>query len=135
MKLLFTSLILTLVFGGFVSAVNAQKNVEQFSVRVGKQKKASRSKLAVKLLELVEDSRCAEGTNCIWAGNAKVKISVKSAGEPAEIFELNTNLGAKGAVYGRYVINLTSLTPTPKANVRINRNSYTANFSIHTINR
>lgn len=135
MKLLFTSLILTLVFGGFVTAINAQEDLHKISVRINKQKKASRSKLNVKFLELVEDSRCAEGTNCVWAGNAKIKILVKSASEPAETFELNTNLGAKGAVYGRYVINLTSLTPTPKANVRINRNSYTANLAIHTINR
>ena len=134
MKLLFTSLILTLCFGGFVSAVNARKNAEQLSVRVGKQKKASRSKLTVKFLELVEDSRCAEGTNCVWAGNATIKVVVSKDGA-SETFEMNTNLGAKGNVFAGYAINLTSLTPTPKANVRINRNAYTATFSISRMTR
>lgn len=133
MKLLFLTLVLTLVFGSLVST-NAQEK-QKISVRVGKQTKASRSKLTVKFVELVEDSRCAEGTNCVWAGNATIKVSIKQGGEPEEIFEMNTNLGAKGATFGGYAIYLTSLTPTPKANVRINRNAYTATFSISRMTR
>jgi hypothetical protein len=133
MKLLFLTLVLTLGFGGFVST-NAQE-AQKISVRIGKQTKAARSKLTVKFVELVEDSRCAEGTNCVWAGNATIKVSIKQGSDPAEIFEMNTNTGAKGATYGAYAIYLTSLTPTPKANVRINRNAYTATFSISRLSR
>lgn len=135
MKLLFLSLVLTLVFGNFVPAVNAQGDAQKISVRVGKQKKASRSKLVVKFVELVEDSRCAEGAKCVWAGNAKIKVSVKQNGGEAEFFEMNTNLGAKGATYGAYAIYLVNLTPVPNANVRINRNAYTATFSISELSR
>lgn len=134
MKLLFTSLILTFVFGGFVSAVSAQNGAQKISVRVGKQTKASRSKLTVKFVELVEDSRCAEGTNCVWAGNATIKVTVSKDGA-SETFEMNTNLGAKGNVFAGYAINLTSLTPTPKSNVRLNRNAYTATFSVSHMTR
>ena len=135
MKLLFLSLILTFAFGGFASTANAQQEKQQIKVRVGKQTKASRSKLTVKFVSLVEDSRCAEGTTCVWAGNAVIKVSIKKGSDPAEIFEMNTNTGAKGASYGQYAIYLTSLTPTPKANVRLNRNSYTATFSISRLSR
>jgi hypothetical protein len=62
-------------------------------------------------------------------------VSVKRGGAPAETFEMNTNEGAKGAAYGPYAINLISLTPTPKENVRINRNAYTATFSISRLTR
>lgn len=138
-----TLLCAVLLLGGFVSTTQAQqkqarpldKDEQAISVRLAKQKKASRSKLTVKFVELVEDSRCPEGTQCVWAGNAKIKIQVKSANEPAETFELNTNTGATGATYGRYVINFINLTPTPKANVRLKQSSYTATFAIRVINR
>ena len=133
MKTFFLSLILSLVFGGLVPT-NAQSG-QTVKVKIGKQKKESSSKLTIKFVSLVEDSRCAEGTRCVWAGNAKIKVSIKQGSDAAETFEMNTNLGAKGANYDSYAIYLTSLTPTPNANVRINRNAYTATFSISQLSR
>ena len=134
MRLLFLGLILALTFGGW-SPTNAQQKPESIKVTVSKQKKAPRSKLTVKFVSLIEDSRCAEGTTCVWAGNATIKVSIKRGSDPAETFELNTNEGAKGAAYGPYAINLISLTPTPKDNVRNNRNAYTATFSVSRLSR
>lgn len=133
MKSLFLALFLMLAFGG-LATVEAQ-TPQQVKVLVGKQKKASRSKLIIKFDSLVEDSRCAEGTNCVWAGNAKIKVTIKQGDDPSETFEMNTNLGAKGASYGPYAVNLISLTPIPAANVRLNRNAYTATFSISRLTR
>ena len=133
MKLLFLSLILTLAFGGLVMAT-AQEG-QRISVRVGKQKKATRSKLTIKFASLIEDSRCPDDANCIQAGNARIKVSVSKSGSDPITFEANTNLGPKGNVYEGYAIYLTDLTPIPKANVRINRNAYTATFSISRLLR
>lgn len=133
MKTLFLSLVLTLAFGT-LTFVNAQES-QIIKVVVGKQKKAARSRLTVKFVSLEEDSRCATGTNCVWAGNAKIKVSIKQGGDAAETFEMNTNLGAKGANVGQYAIYLTDLTPTPNASVRINRNAYAATFSISLLTR
>lgn len=145
MKLLFLTLVMTIVSGGFVSTVNAQKGEirnpppytqpQQISVRVGKLKKATRSKLTVKFVSIVEDSRCPEGTQCVWAGNAKIKVTIKEGKDAAQTFEINTNTGARAATCGRYTVFLTSLTPSPKANGRINKNGYTAIFDISVINR
>lgn len=133
MKTLFLSLILSLAFGVMLPA-NAQTE-QTLRVKVGKQKKESNSDLTIKFVSLVEDSRCAEGTRCVWAGNARIKVSIKQGSDAAETFEMNTNLGAKGANHGPYAVYLTSLTPTPNANVRINRNAYTATFSISRLTR
>ena len=133
MKSLFLVLILTLAFGALVQT-NAQ-TAQTVKVLVGKQKKATRSKLTIKFVSLIEDSRCAEGTTCVWAGNATIKVSIKRGSDPAETFELSTNEGAKGAAYGPYAINLISLMPMPKDNVRINRNAYAATFSISRLSR
>lgn len=136
MKLLFASLMLSLVFGGLFPA-NAQQQGESraVKVKVGKQKKETNSGLTIKFLSLEEDSRCATGANCVWAGNAKIKVSLKLNDEPPATFEMNTNDGAKGTNCGPYAVYLTGLTPTPKSNVRLNRNAYTAVFSVTYLSR
>ncbi len=133
MKLLFLSLILTLAFGSLVQT-NAQ-TAQTIKVLVGKQKKASHSKITVKFASLIEDSRCPDDANCIQAGNARIKVTVSKPGSNPITFEANTNLGAKGNVYEGYAIYLTSLTPVPKLNVRLNRNAYTATFSVSRLSR
>ena len=133
MKLLFLALILTLALGASVQT-NAQ-TAQAVRVMGGKQKTAPRSKVTIKFVSLIEDSRCAEGTNCVWAGNARIKVSIKKGSDPAETFEMNTNTGIDGVTYGQYAIYLKNLTPVPKANIRINRNAYTATFSVSRLSR
>lgn len=135
MKLFFATLILAFVCGGFYSARAQSDNVQTVKVKVGKQKKEPGSGLTIKFVSLEEDSRCAEGTRCVWAGNAKIKVALALNDEPPVTVEMNTNSGAKGTNCGPYAVYLKSLTPTPKANVRINRNAYTATFSVTYLTR
>lgn len=116
-----------------VQIAQAQSKQTQ-KINIYKQKKFSASKLNVKFISLIEDSRCPEGVDCLWAGNAKIKIEI-SNGRTKETFEINTNLGAKGASFDGYAINLTSLTPAPKANVKLNKNSYQATFAVSRLTR
>ena len=127
------ALILTLAFGA-IFAVEAQTRQQQQKVQIHKQKRFSRSNLTVKFVSLVEDSRCPIGTNCIWAGNAKIKIEV-SKGRSKKTFEVNTNVGPKGATYDGYQIELIDLKPVPANNVRINKNGYIATFAVSRLTR
>jgi hypothetical protein len=130
------ALIFALIFAFAFGAIQtfAAQTAERQTVKINKQKKFARSKVTVKFVSLVEDSRCPEGTNCVWAGNAKIKIEVASGGRK-ETFEVNTTIGPKGAAFDGYAINLIDLKPTPKANVKINRNSYTATFEVTRLTR
>lgn len=120
-------LLLTNVFGA-IQIAEAQTKQQQ-KIQVNNQKKFSQSKITVKFLSLIEDSRCAEGTKCVWAGNAQIKIEVSKQGAK-ETFELNTNLKPKSVKFEGYTIELISLVPTPKENIRINRNGYVATFAV-----
>ena len=133
MKTIFLSLILTIMFGTFSQAEAKPK--QQFKLLVNNQKVISGSKITVKFISIIEDSRCPEGTNCIHAGNAKIKVTVSKRGGESKTFELNTNLGPKGDTFEGYAINLVNLTPTPKDNIRINRNGYTATFTVNRLTR
>jgi hypothetical protein len=122
-------LILTFVFGGFVSA-QAQTN-QEIKLLINKQKIVTKDKLTIKFVSLVEDSRCPTDTNCIWAGNAKIKIQVGRGKTAAKTFELNTNLEPQTVSFAGYEIKLVNLTPQPATNIRINRNGYTATFAVN----
>ena len=127
MRTIFTSLILTLVFSGFVAA-KAQTTVET-KVLINKQKIVTKDKLAIKFVSLVEDSRCPTDTNCVWAGNAKIKVQI-SKGKSAQTFEMNSNLEPQIVEFAGYEIKLVALDPKPASNIRINRNGYAATFAV-----
>ncbi len=118
---------------GTIQTTQAQTEQRE-KVKIYKQKRFSASKLTVKFISLIEDSRCPIGVNCIQAGNARIKVEI-SYGRGKEIFEINTTMGPKGASFGGYAINLIELTPIPRNNVKINQKSYQATFMISRLTR
>ena len=116
------------------TAAQAQKN-PTVSVRVNRQKSIPRTNLTISFVSLVEDSRCPEGTRCVWAGNARIQVRISDARGKSETFEMNTNMGAKGASFNGYAVNLVNLEPRLRANVRLNRNAYTATFNVSKLTR
>jgi hypothetical protein len=128
MKKTFLALILTLVCGTALQ-LSAQPN-QQITVLINRQNTIVNKKLTIRFLSLVEDSRCPTDTNCIWEGNAKIKIKVSNSKGVSKIFEINTNTQAQTVSFAGYEIKLTDLNPRPATNIRINRNGYTAIFTV-----
>lgn len=126
------TLLLAFVFGA-IQTVEAQSG-EQQKVQINKQKKFTRSNLTVQFVSLVEDSRCPKDTNCIWAGNAKIRIKVSKA-KQSKTFELNTFTEPKAAVFAGYEIKLVDLNPEPATNIRINRNGYVATLEVSRLKK
>jgi len=131
MRNVFLGLILTLIFGGAAMTANAQ-SAQQVSLRINNQKSVMRDRLRIRFVA-VEDSRCPQDANCVWAGNAKVTIKVTNRRGQSRTFDLNTNLPDKSARFDGYEIKLGTVSPYPRSNIRINRNGYTASFTITKI--
>jgi hypothetical protein len=132
MRTLFLSLILTLIFGGAAAPTANAQSSQQVSVRIKNQKSVMRDRLRIKFVA-VEDSRCPADANCIWAGNAKVTIRVTNRRGQSRTFDLNTNLAGKSASFDGFEIKLGNVSPYPRSNIRINRNGYTASFTVTKI--
>jgi hypothetical protein len=128
MRTIFSALVFTFIFGGFVSIYGQTSS--QVKLLINKQKIVTKDKLTIKFASLVEDSRCPVDTNCIWAGNAKIQIKISSAKNAAKTFELNTNLNPQTVSFAGYEIKLVNLTPQPASNIRINRNGYAATLAV-----
>jgi len=121
------AIILTL-FGGVFFTANAQATGRGatsvlFDVRQGGTERIPASRLKIKFLSVVEDSRCPQGTQCIWAGNAKIKLRVTDHGR-SRVFNLNTAKGDKTYSFRGYQIRLVKVSPTPVVNEHIRRGEY-----------
>lgn len=106
MKKAILTIVLTLMTATLAAA---QSHV---SLRQGDQKRAAK-RLTIHFLEVIDDSRCPVGTTCVWAGNAKVKLTLSAARKRAQEFELNSDLRPRSIEYGGYKISFISLTRRP----------------------
>ena len=115
-------------------ATAARRQAESIKVQVNTEKRAPRSKLTVRFVEMVEDSRCPTDVNCVWAGSAKIKIRVSKNGRSHDL-TLDTNGPSQSATAEGYTIRFVGLTPSPKSNIRINRNGYVATLELTKLSR
>jgi hypothetical protein len=130
MKTLLTTFAFVLVF----AITGISQTPEFVTAKAGKQVAAKKSKLKIKFVSVVEDSRCPEGVNCIWAGNAKIKVLIDN-GTTKQEFEMNTNTGPKGDSFSGWAIYLEELTPYPKEGSSMVAKLYKAKFKIVRLTR
>lgn len=80
---------------------------------------------------VLNESRCPEGSMCVWEGNAKIKlrVSINEIGEHS--IELNTNQNFPiDTTINHLNISLISLTPYPDISMTIIPKDYIAELSI-----
>jgi hypothetical protein len=89
----------------------------------------------------VEDSRCPEGVQCIWAGQASVDLALEGVSTEGKTtrhvkmcFGTCSNFQAdtldQEFAGGKYQFILKSVTPLLKADVQVNKPDYTISLSI-----
>jgi hypothetical protein len=126
MKKLF--LVLTIILAmAAVSSIFGQ-SVKEVKLSADKQAVDSGSKLTFKLIE-VKDTRCPADVNCVWSGNAIVKLSIAKGKSAAKMFELNTALDPKTISFQGYEISLKDLSPTIKS-TDTDKVKYTAKLTL-----
>ncbi|HEX8691911.1 MAG TPA: hypothetical protein VF746_05810 [Longimicrobium sp.] len=103
---------------------------QPFTLRTGQTAVVSGEGLSVRFESVPSDSRCPTGVQCIWAGNAVVRVVLSKDGKAAG-FELNTNLEPRTASYLNYEIELLQLDPYPTAKGgAISQSQYRATFVV-----
>lgn len=131
-KLMLISFLLFSITGGANGSVS-QKRVHvqrEFVLRAGNEVLVTEAKLTVKFKEMVEDSRCPEGLDCIWAGNGKISLTVTRSKHKPVSFELNTTTEPTCFTYENYVITLVKLAPYPKKDITIRPQEYVATLKV-----
>jgi len=104
-----TATILSIILMSTI-AIFAAKS-ENVTVEAGHSKTSATGKITVKFVSVEEDSRCPEGTQCIWAGNARVKITLAKGKKAAKTFMLNSTTQPNTITFEGYDITFVDLEP------------------------
>lgn len=102
---------------------------ERIAVRHGETIRAG--DLSVTFADVVADSRCPVTVQCIWAGDAAVRVTLQTGAQRSEVV-LHTHGGdqyPKSARWGGYEIALVDLEPAPQEQ-RPDASTYRAYFSV-----
>jgi len=102
--------ILAAALAAFIGCASGGVPLDQpFKVKVGEAVRVA--DLLVKFAAVPSDSRCPPDVNCIWEGDAVVRLEV-SRGETRETAELHTHNREKASTF-RNEIELRALTRAP----------------------
>jgi hypothetical protein len=87
----------------------------------------------IKFNKVTDDSRCPVDVTCVWAGDAKIKITISRNGSADETRLLSITPPKHEAQLGNLRIRFVSLAPVPRqSDANVPRN-YRAEFVIDQI--
>lgn len=95
-------------------------------IKVGQERKIEGAGLRVAFERVAEDSRCPEGVQCVWAGNARARFSATDRKGECVEFDLNTGVEPFEYRFGEHTIRLAKLAPHPVADRQLNKSDYVA---------
>jgi hypothetical protein len=104
----------------------APRLASEFELHVGERVSLHRTKLSVRFVNVLEDSRCPSDVTCVWAGNARLRLAV-SSGRSSKMLTLNSNTAAPlpaDSTFAGYSVKLVELSPYPLSKRPIARGSY-----------
>jgi hypothetical protein len=96
---------------------------QAFQLTVGSSATITSENLQVGFEQVLSDSRCPHGAQCIVAGNATARVWLSKPPTGREPRELGTS-AETSAVYGAYRIALTTLSPYPEVGATIRPSDY-----------
>ena len=97
---------------GQPSTDSAATRNDTVHVTLGAERTLDDGRIAIRFVELVNESRCPANAMCIHQGDATVKLRV-TAGTSSREAELNLNKEPKSVTFGGYAISTSELQPYP----------------------
>ena len=98
---------------------------EEINLAFGQQVLIRGEGVVIRFSDVLEDSRCPVDVQCIWAGNAKVALTINNSD-----LQLNTYLDPRKSRRAGYMIELNSLDPQPLAGEVIKKEEYVITFTV-----
>ena len=96
---------------------------EPFDLRVGETAYIADTRFSVRADSVPEDSRCPQNAVCVWAGNARVSLTLRDGANTSAV-ELNSTIEPRAMVRWGYRTELTGVQPLPTAGQRIAAETY-----------
>lgn len=116
-----------ILFSAFAKAQDSTTvNVPRIVVKAYQGATVPVENMGVKLLRVIEDSRCPQGVQCVWAGSAKVLVQITDATGKNTQKEVVFSGGKVAPLYSKEGVEivLRGLAPYPKASSKIDPKDY-----------
>jgi hypothetical protein len=114
---------------GVIPVIHVQPG-RQFNLAVGQEAQIQGSAVSIRFNGVGEDSRCGTDVQCIWAGNAVVRLTLSSSATTPDESALNTGLEPRQTPYAGYTIRLVALNPAPKSGRQIAQTDYVVTLEV-----
>jgi hypothetical protein len=85
-----------------------------FTLAPGQTATVRRADARVTFREVREDSRCPVDVQCVWAGDAKVEVTIARTGTPTETKTLSITPPENEVQTGNMKLRFVGLTPVPR---------------------
>ena len=95
------------------SAVVADPGVA-FSLPLGKTATVNGTNVRITFNRVADDSRCPLDVQCVWAGDAKIELTVAGQGGPSDPKVISITPPNNEAASGNLRIRLVGLAPAPR---------------------
>jgi hypothetical protein len=95
------------------TAVVAEPGVE-FSLPLGKTAVINASGARITFKQVSEDSRCPVDVQCVWAGDAKIELTISRSGTPDDLKVISLTPPNNETTSGDLRIRFTGLAPVPR---------------------
>jgi hypothetical protein len=104
-----------------------------FSLPVGGAAVVRGSDATITFRRVTEDSRCPTSVTCVWAGDARIEITVTRNGGAAESRLLSLTPPDQEAQFGDFAVRFVGLTPYPATPEPSAPRRYVAELVIRTL--
>lgn len=84
----------------------------------------------IRVDDVLSDSRCPRGAQCVWAGDVRVALTVTAAGAASRVDTIGLNLEPRAAAAGTASVRLVGMEPPPEQSGAPPRSRYVASFLI-----
>lgn len=114
------------------AATEPAAGTERLQLPYGQSRQPRGSDATLTFTEVIEDSRCPTGVQCVWAGRARIVIEKTEGGQTTPV-ELSTESAeASTAEVDGMVIRLVQLDPHPAEGQQIDPQDYVATLDVKT---
>jgi len=109
------SLLLLLFIASFGYAQTEVAKTPQIVFKIGLGDTVTNDGIKIQFEEMLEDSRCPVNVQCVWAGQARVKVNISGPDMPEESLDLIVGKKDKNVLctVNGYILKAMTLAPYP----------------------
>jgi hypothetical protein len=102
---------------------------QEFQLAVGQEARIVGTPITVTFRSVSDDSRCPSNVQCVWAGDAAIKLGL-AANSTAQESTIHLNIDPKTVDFSGYRIKATNLAPVPKSGSTISAGAYIVTLQV-----